>query len=376
MDYTKIPERLTETPKWIILGEEINEDIASDDLISVAFWHLNDQLAHERALKAIKKGPVWYEQNKQDPESLIEYAKEREKALARMMEAYEKEPYVLSRMLAQAHDLCYDGLGVLDESVDRIQMTVALRMEEEGLLKHLELDTVDEYLLEKIVEHYRDKDDPEWHSHRRIYEDSKFLATYLLPALKTNGIDKRLILGISDNWWKARYAIPYIREILDEVISKANEIIEAKKQTKDKKELEHLDEAYDEVFKVDTRLRDALELLMEAITTPVSEGGMKRDEFVEHMRSIRNQNRNTSVPSNSGNNNKTIGWTYNTKQGGILMIPCDTVREMNRIKAAINGVVDWHLGDPETLAIETAKKIIAMDLPDDVKELVVGEKGL
>ena len=117
-----------------------------------------------------------------------------------------------------------------------------------------------------------------------------------------------MILGTAENFYKARYAIPYLREILSDIIAKSNEIKVAMKDATDDEERMNLELAMTEVMKFDTRLHDIMEALVDEMSRNTKQGGMNAHKFSGAMKHIAKKTK----PAD-----KMLGYVYNLPTGGV-----------------------------------------------------------
>lgn len=340
----KIPDRII-GPSWLVKPGGTEKEIAQD-LTAMSFWMFIDTQAAVAALKNAKQLPGWKPRQhlvEQSAEIQKEYTALLEVATEDLIKTIGDDTYSAARMLAESIDNGFDRTQELGDTFERVQVELTLQLKRQGLLKYLECDNVTEYILSKA----RPLDDDG--KRQRINYDIDFFVDYLIPTLEASGVSKDLLLGVADNFLKARYAIPYLRQVLNEVIAKADEIRAAIRETEDDEEKANLDKALDEVFKVDTRLKDILLALAEEMAVNSKQGGMSVREFQKKMSHITHSTEPVQ---------KVLGYIYNMPKGGVITITVDTVSMLNAIKGQLNSLVDWHMGDPVDLANELKNNIL------------------
>ena len=172
-----------------------------------------------------------------------------------------------------------------------------------------------------------------------------------------------MILGIAENFNKARYAIPHLRVVLSDIITKSNEIKAAMKDATDEEERRNLEIALTEAMKFDTRLHEIMDALLREMTLTAKTGGLSANDFREKMSRI---TRKTSAPD------KMLGYVYNLPTGGVLTISVSDVRTLNALLTLNSRLVDWHQGTPEEMAREASRRLLLANQPDDIREILQG----
>jgi hypothetical protein len=346
-----IPERITTVPKWLYepLHETDNlEKKIAEDLTSLTYWSKVDRMINEQVEAKVKNLP-----KSRSKDAFDALQEETRKEILKVLET---DLYARARLLAESSDQSFDHADALKEIMDRVQIRIALTMEEQGLIPYLEIDNIEEYLLSKKVE----KIGPKLPG---INSEIDFLVLNLIPLLKANGFSEDLILGISENFHKARVAVPYLRNLLDKVVSQSNQIREAMKETEDKEEQELLQQSLHEAMQLEPAFQDTLEELVTEIglfKRKKGGGGLSVPEFAGRLKQLR-----------SGDSKPTpaIGYQYSGKGGTLLFISVENRAMLNAILNQTSSLVDWHQGEPEDIAKETARILMMKEF-----ELPIGEK--
>lgn len=338
-----VPERIERAPDWLLNHDDENDHAKlqaeiANDLIAIGFWKMVDirvrTLAIQRANKEIPKWVRTLPPEKQKPglqELFAQIEGECEKEVTELMG---KDYYARARMLADGADQAFDKATRLMETMEQAQTSIALWIKEKGLLPYMEMSSIGEFLLTK-----RAKWDGEGSRPGSWYE-TEFMVDTLIPTLEANGYSRELIVGVAKNFYKARYAIPYLRTVLKEVTERANEIKLAMKDTEDADELALLDKALTEAMQVDTRVNDILEQLIIEINTPAAQGGMSNLEFRKKMGEITHGRKQVI---------KSHGISYATSVGGVLYIKAESIGAFNAVQRLVENMVDWHQGSPEDM---------------------------
>ena len=102
-----------------------------------------------------------------------------------------------------------------------------------------------------------------------------------------------------------------------------------------------------------------LEILITEMGLTAKQGGLSVRDFRERMRKVA---RRAETP------NKVLGYVYNLRKGGVMMISVDDTPTLNALKAMTGKLVDWHLGSPEDLAREAGRRLLIDTQPEDLKE--------
>lgn len=340
-----IPERIA-GPSWLLnRDEEENlealQEVIAQDLIAIGFWKMVDSRTHQFALERAKKLEGWIRTlpvERQTPELQEQYAEIRafeEEALIKLLG---EDYYARARMMTDGADLAFDKATRMMQVMEQAQTSIALYINENGLLPYLELGSIGEYLLTK-----RSKWDGQGGRPGSWYE-TEFMVKYLIPTLDANGFNRRLVLGVADNFYKARFAIPYLRQIMDDIVKKTDEIKGAIATTTDEEELEYLDRALNEAMQLDPRLSEILEALVKEMVTPAAQGGMSQSDFREEMQRITGKKKDVI---------KAHGITYTMTKGGVLYIKTEDTSMFNAIQNMVSKLVDWHQGSTEEMAKDT-----------------------
>jgi len=347
MTANKIPERLTKIPAWLVEGGK--PEAVANDLISLNYWHIIDERARIKALAAAKKWKGW--KPRTHPENQVVrlqklWDKKLIEATNEIMELIGDDTYGVVRSLAEGADKGFDSTIYLPDVLARAQVCIALIIEEKGLLPYLqgEYASTAEYLISKRTAWDGTGTVPGSHS------ETDFLILYLIPTLAANGFPRELVIGVGDNFHKARYAIPYIRTVLSDIVKKSNEIKTVLEEATDDEERLHLEEALQQAMKMDTRLKDIMEELVDEMVRTTEDGGMTIRDFQQHMKDL--AHKNTVKPD------KSLGYIYHTPQGGVMMISVADRAHLKALEMACNKLVDWHLGTPKDLAREVGAKLL------------------
>ena len=351
----EIPERLAGPPAWLTeqTGEDQTAQIA-EDLVSLHFWKEIDDMAAAAALKRIRKHPEWEvlkPLRSQVPEVQEAYQTFLVEEQAIAVELFGKDVYAKQRALAIAGDLGYDKAVSLEEQMGQVRTRIAMMLQEEGLLPYLEYDTVEAYLLDKMAPWDGNGPIPPTHS------EVSFMLTYLIPVMEANGFDREQIVGVAKNFWKAKEAIPYLRQILGDVITKANEIRSVLAAVDDEEEKRLLNVSLNEALALDPRLHEVLEALVKEMVLTSKSGGMSTQEFRAKLRQIRTGQKDVLTPA--------LGYIYAGAHGTFITITVENTRQLNTLKARLSGLVDLHQGDPMDLAREAGKILVGEELLDE-----------
>lgn len=353
-----IPKRLTEIPSWLHERKDITEEKIAQDLTSLTYWAMVDKRANAQALGKVKKLPGWVVTlplEKQDPELRLQYANFLTEATKEISELIGADLYTRARMMAESADSSFDTASELGEAMERVQTRIAIDLKEQGLLPYLEHSSVAEYLLSKRTPWSGEGERPGSH-----YEIA-FMVDYLIPVLEANGFPRKLVIGIAENFHKARYATPYLRQVLGEIITKTNEIKDARADATTDEERMLFDRALEEAMQLDTRLKELLEALIDEMSKTAKQGGMAANAFREKMSRI---TRKAPAPD------KMLGYVHNMPKGGVMMISVSDVKTLNALQNLTRKLVDWHLGTPEDLARMAGQQLLVDLQPDDLKEIL------
>lgn len=333
-----VPLRLEAVPHWMEAPEDSTEAEIAHDIICLAYWHMIDKQAENQALGKAKKLKGW---NIKKPlsEQTLDIAEQYSELLSQAQSEIEdmmgKDIYARARAMAEGSDKGFDLAVFLEDAMPSVQTRIALEMKERGLLPYLECSDSTEYLLSKRTP---------WDGTGKkpgIWYEIDFMIKYLIPTLEANGFPRDLILGIRDNYNKARFATPYLRTILNDVIAKANEAKSQKHENMTDKEIEQYNETLAQSLQLDDTLRKLLETTVVEMSKTAKQGGLGALDFRDKMRKI---------ARNAPKVDKVLGYCYNQQKGGMLMISTDDTKMLNAIKMATDMLVDWHLGTPEDFA--------------------------
>ena len=355
-----IPPRPTKIPGWLSGQSKATEEEIAKELVSINYWTLIDERAKIKAFGRVKEFPGWIVTlplEKQAPELRAQYPKLVKEATEEITELMGSDMYARARAMAEASDTSFDAITRLGENYEQIQTRIALDLNESGLLPYLEHNSIEEFLLSKVNS---------WDGIGKppgSYSETVFMITYLIPALEANGFPRKMILGTAENFYKARYAIPYLREILSDIIAKSNEIKVAMKDATDDEERMNLELAMTEVMKFDTRLHDIMEALVDEMSRNTKQGGMNAHKFSEAMKHIAKKTK----PAD-----KMLGYVYNLPTGGVLMINATDVKTLNALLNLTRKLVDYHQGSLTDMAREASRRLLLANQPEDIRDLLKG----
>jgi hypothetical protein len=348
-----IPERVT-CPAWLNTPGSADEEQIRADLIAIHFWTIVDERSKAKALAKVKKEKDWIitqPVEAQTPELQQKYDELLSTAVNDLISKAQDDKYVFSRLEAQAADMAFDKTSDLETGMERAGISTLLYINEHGYLSYLEADNIEQYMLGKI---------PPGSENEPIYREKAFMATHLVPIFEANGYSRRLILGIELNFHKARYAIPYLKEVLGDILKKTDEI-RSTMVGADEEEKIQLDKALTEAMKMDDRLHQMLDLLIQEMSIQKKQGGLSAAEFKNKLKVIRGK-RQAEIT-------KMLGYCYNIGKGGVLMISVDDPVTLGAIKNLTSQLVDWHLGSPEDLARESARRLLLTTQPQDLRKI-------
>jgi hypothetical protein len=345
-----IPERLTEIPSWWGSKNYPDEEQVAKDIVSAVYWRMIDERAKIQALAKTKKLKGWNPKlspEQQSDDICAQFSDNLSIAVTEITELLGKDIYARARALAEGSDASYDFATMLGDVAEQVQTRIAMDIKEQGLLTYLEYGGVEEYLLSK-----RDEWDGTGKRPGSHYEIA-FMVNYLIPTLEANGFPRKMLLGVAQNFHKARFASAYLKEQLADIIVKMNEIRAAMADTEDEDEKVLLNQALEEAMQLDPRLKESLDILIDEMSKTAKQGGMSALDFREAMRKTHRQ---TKEPD------KVLGYIYNLSKGGVMMISCDDKNMLEAIKLVTSKFVDWHLGTPEDLAKETAARLLKSNI--------------
>lgn len=348
-----IPERLTTIPSWWGARDGVDEEQVAKDIVSAVYWRMIDERAKIQALTKTKKLKGWNPKlslEQQSDEIREHFSDNLSDATEEITELLGRDIYARARALAESSDASYDFATMLGDVTEQVRTRIAMDIKEQGLLTYLEYGGVEEYLLSK-----RDEWDGVGKRPGSHYEIA-FMVNYLIPTLEANGFPRKQLLGVAQNFHKARFASAYLKEQLSDVIAKMNEIRAAMAATEDEDEKALLDQALEEAMQLDPRLRESLDILIDEMSKSAKQGGMSALDFREAMRRTHRQ---------APEPDKVLGYVYNLKGGGVMMVSCDDKKMLEAIKLVTSKFVDWHLGTPEDLAKETAARLLKSNIKLD-----------
>lgn len=349
-DQYVVPPRLTEIPEWMKTHEGADTEQIARDLISLTYWNVIDKRAEAQALSRVKKIKGWDVKKPLEEQDLLlqgayeEFLKEGERDFVRLMG---KDILARARAMAEGADASFDLATFLEDVMPQVQTLIAVDIKEMGLLPYLEHDSTIDYLLSKRTPWDGEGKKP------GIWSEIGFMVDWLLPVMEANGFPRKLVVGVTENYNKARFATPFLREALEEVIAKANAIKAQIALSKDIDEKKRLDEALTQALQLDPKLKKLLETLVVEMSKTAKQGGMGVHAFRDSLRKI---------ARNAPDVVKVTGYIYNLPKGGIMMISPNDIKTLNAIKMLTDKLVDWHLGTPEDLAQEVGKRLIK-DMP-------------
>jgi hypothetical protein len=349
----KIPPRLTKIPAWITGEREPGSDLLLDeqmvlDVRSLIFWRQVEDRARADAAKATRKhldfkpGIPLEEQPdiiKQEFEIQTKIAEDRLVALLEMDIEYR------TRLVAQSFDIAYDRLETIKQTSEVAVYRLVYQASKEGMLPLMqgEFSTIDEFLASKT--HGSDNKD--------VLSSISFFTNYLVPVLENNGFSPNLIYGVLGNFWKAREAVPFLRQVLGEVITKVNTIRGKIEATKDEEERLQLERALDEVMKVDTRLHDTLETLVDEMIKTIRDGGMSQKEFRKDLARKASGNPDPPEPAQA--------FVYDLGGKTLISITIDDRTIARAIQQRLSSLVEFTNASPKELAKEVAR-LLAPDV--------------
>ena len=343
-------------PEWLYRPEARDEERIAQDLISLAYWSGVEERARAQVLSKIKKEPGWsikMSLEKQSLELQALYSDRLRAATEEITTILGSDIYARARMMAEGADASFDTATDLSEVLEQVQTRIAIDINEMGLLPYLEYSSIAEYLLNKRTPWNGTGDKPgSWY-------EIEFMVSYLVPTLEANGFPRKLILGVAENFHKARFATGYLKEVLADIIAKTNEIKAAMAEATEEEERLNLDIALQEALRLDPRMKEMLEILITEMGLTAKQGGLSVRDFRERMRKVA---RRAETP------NKVLGYVYNLRKGGVMMISVDDTPTLNALKAMTGKLVDWHLGSPEDLAREAGRRLLIDTQPEDLKE--------
>jgi len=241
MALLQIPPRIERIPEWLFQPAQDNdEDQVTQDLLAITFWkNVDTDIAKEIANQKVKLN------GGTDPV-----------AIRNRIEGSLQDPYVLTRRMATVCNEVYDTETGLQTTIERAKIRLLSFMRQNNLFKHLENADVEEFLLSKVSPDAAES----------IMFDIGFMVNWLLPVLEANGIPQDLIVGIKDNYSKARALVPPLRRVLNTVVAKAGAIQEKLKQETDPKQKKILEEQFQEAIIVETGPKEMLEEFIRSLT--------------------------------------------------------------------------------------------------------------
>lgn len=341
-----------ELPSWLYEPVESLDLKIATDLLAINFWAEIERMVTDKALSTIKKDKRWNITKPaflQDEDLQHDYRELWEDIREQTIALIEEDPYTRARVMAFSSDKAFDQSVSLKESMDQVQIRIALAIEENGLLPYLEHDNIADYLLSKRIP---------WDGtgiRPPINRDIEWLAEYLIPVLEANGFTREQIIGVTDNFHKAREAVAYLREILEDVVTTTNEIKQSLKDTEGE-ERKHLEQALHEAMQLNPALTEILDALVQEIVLNAKNGGLSVRAFREKLKEIRNRRSTKLTPA--------LGYHYNMGNEHILYISVESKRMLNAIMNQTGKLVDWHLAEPRDMVQETARIMGVQNVPD------------
>jgi len=324
-----IPLETNITPEWLFDPSKTPKGQIARDMVARNFWKQLDEMADAAARKEIS--PL---------DDVFEYVKAEKRN--ELIALVKRDDYVRSKMLAGAAESAFVISTRIQEAMEPVQVHLVMYLKENGLLPFLEIDTITEFLETKKSDWDGVGKRPGNHS------EISFMCDWLIPVMEANGFQRERMLDISVNFAKSRYAIPQLRELLQDNMTKQKEIEKAIKECKDPEERLHLEEAMEDVLVLTPGLKDTLTLFFDEMAKPASQG-LSRKNFQE---ALRKATRTAPEPE------KALGYQYNLKNGGVIMISCTDTKMMTAIGNALSSLVEMHFGEPMELATQAAQMMM------------------
>jgi len=335
-----LPVKPNGGPNWLTTEVEIDPAGVAKGLYQTFYWNAIRKKAIEAALNRIKKDPEYslkktFEKQSSAIHHTYEEYVEEEQAL--LEEKLKKDNNLHRKFSAEAWDQSFDKIDWLTSIAEQTQMVIVEELSDNDLFDEFDVSTPEEYLAMKI--------DLTSGSQR---SDFIFIQKHLLPLLRANGFPEELLINVTQNYKKARLAVPYLRQVLDEILQKTAEIQRAMAEAEED-EKDFLEQALEETMQMDTRMKDILEALMIEITLQKKDGGLSQREFLEKIQKLY---RGAPEPE------KCDGYSYTMKHGGILTIITENNSQFRTLQRTTAHIVNWMQGDPADLAREVGKRIL------------------